>query len=42
MNNNTKKRLERTGWAVGSTTDFLQLSPEEASFIELKPLSQPE
>ncbi|MBY0505851.1 MAG: helix-turn-helix domain-containing protein [Bryobacteraceae bacterium] len=31
-----KKRLQRNGWAVGSATDFLQLSPEEASFIELK------
>lgn len=31
-----KKRLEQTGWAAGSATDFLQLSPEEASFIELK------
>lgn len=36
MNIDKKKRLERTGWAVGSATDFLRLSPEEASFIELK------
>lgn len=30
------KRLERAGWSVGSTTDFLELSPEEAAFVELK------
>jgi predicted XRE-type DNA-binding protein len=36
MNIGKKKRLERTGWAVGSASDFLQLSPEEANFIELK------
>lgn len=36
MNTEKKKRLERSGWAVGGAADFLQLSPEEAKFIELK------
>jgi len=29
-------RLERAGWRVGSTRDFLGLSDEEEAFIELK------
>ena len=29
-------RLERTGWKVGSTAEFLGLSKEEAAFVELK------
>ena len=36
MNSEKKKRLERSGWAVGQAADFLQLSPEEAKFIEVK------
>ena len=36
MNSEKKKRLERSGWTVGGAADFLQLSPEEAKFIELK------
>ena len=36
MNIEKKKRLERSGWTVGGTADFLQLSPEEAKFIEIK------
>ena len=36
MNTEKKKRLERSGWTVGGAADFLQLSPEEAKFIELK------
>lgn len=31
-----RKRLEAAGWSVGSATDFLKLSPEEADFVELK------
>jgi len=31
-----KKRLESAGWTVSGAADFLQLSPEEATFIELK------
>ena len=36
MNIEKKKRLEISGWMVGGTADFLQLSPEGAKFIELK------
>ena len=31
-----KKKLERSGWKVGTATDFLGLSQEEAVYIELK------
>jgi len=31
-----RKRLEAAGWSVGSAADFLELSPEEAAFVELK------
>src|SRR5918911_761675 len=36
MNAAKRKRLEAAGWSVGSTADFLDLSPEEAAFVELK------
>jgi ribosome-binding protein aMBF1 (putative translation factor) len=36
MNSAKKKRLERAGWAVGDTAQFLQLSEEESRFLELK------
>lgn len=31
-----KQRLESAGWRVGDTAEFLELTPEEAAFIELK------
>ena len=31
-----RKKLEAAGWSVGSTADFLKLSPEESAFVELK------
>ena len=31
-----KNRLEKKGWKVGSVEEFLDLSPEEAAYIELK------
>jgi ribosome-binding protein aMBF1 (putative translation factor) len=31
-----RKRLEATGWKVGSANDFPGLTPEEAAFVELK------
>ena len=31
-----KKKLEKKGWVAGDAADFLQLTPEEASFVELK------
>ena len=36
MNSVKRKRLERAGWVVGDTAEFLQLSEEEARFVELK------
>ncbi len=36
MNNNKKKRLQNKGWVVGDTTKFLNLSPEEVAYVELK------
>jgi ribosome-binding protein aMBF1 (putative translation factor) len=31
-----RKKLEAAGWKVGSAADFLELTDEEAAFIELK------
>ena len=31
-----RKSLEAKGWKVGSAADFLELSDEEAAYIELK------
>lgn len=31
-----RKKLEAKGWKVGSAGDFLSLSPEEISYVELK------
>jgi len=36
MEKNKKKRLEEAGWRVGTASEFLELSPEEAAFVELK------
>lgn len=36
MDKARKHRLETGGWRVGSAADFLELSPEEAAFVELK------
>ena len=36
MDKAKQKRLEAKGWKVGTTADFLRLSPEEARYIELK------
>jgi len=36
MDKSKQKRLEAKGWKVGTTADFLRLSPEEARYIELK------
>jgi DNA-binding transcriptional regulator YiaG len=36
MNSAKKKRLERAGWVVGDTAQFLQLTEEESRFLELK------
>ena len=31
-----RKRLEENGWKVGTTADFLNLSPEEAAYVDFK------
>jgi DNA-binding XRE family transcriptional regulator len=31
-----RKKLEAKGWKVGSVEDFLDLTPEELAYIELK------
>jgi len=36
MNASKKARLERNGWAVGDTAQFLNLSSQEAQFVGLK------
>ena len=36
MNKAKRKKLEQRGWKVGSTSEFLRLTTEEARFIELK------
>lgn len=36
MNKAKRKKLERRGWKVGSTSEFLGLTAEETRFIELK------
>jgi ribosome-binding protein aMBF1 (putative translation factor) len=36
MKQTKRKKLEAKGWKVGSTSDFLQLTPEEQAFIEMK------
>ncbi|HEX5387691.1 MAG TPA: helix-turn-helix domain-containing protein [Gemmatimonadales bacterium] len=36
MNKAKQTKLEADGWRVGSTADFLKLSPEEVAFVETK------
>jgi len=36
MNARKRKRLQASGWKVGSAREFLGLSDEEAAFVELK------
>ena len=36
MRESKRKRLEAKGWRVGDTAEFLNLSPEEAAYVELK------
>jgi len=31
-----RKRLEEQGWKVGSADDFLNLTPDETAYIEMK------
>jgi|SRR6267143_1254302 len=36
MKTSKRKRLEAKGWKIGSAADFLNLSREEAAYVELK------
>jgi DNA-binding XRE family transcriptional regulator len=36
MNTAKKRRLESKGWKVGTAREFLNLSAEEAAYVELK------
>jgi DNA-binding XRE family transcriptional regulator len=36
MDQRKRKKLEVGGWSVGSADDFLDLTPEETRYIELK------
>jgi hypothetical protein len=36
MEKSKHKKLEKAGWRVGSIADFLDLSADEAAFVELK------
>ncbi|MDP2883521.1 MAG: helix-turn-helix transcriptional regulator [Ignavibacteria bacterium] len=36
MNNAKRKRLESKGWKVGTASEFLNLSPEQAAYVDLK------
>jgi DNA-binding XRE family transcriptional regulator len=36
MDNGKRKRLEKAGWRLGDASDFLGLSPEESSYIDMR------
>jgi len=36
MDKAKRKRLETKGWRVGTAAEFLELTPEESAYIELK------
>ena len=36
MKNSKRTRIQAGGWRVGSVADFLELTPEEAAFVETK------
>jgi predicted XRE-type DNA-binding protein len=36
MNKDKRKKLEAKGWKVGSAEEFLDLTPEESAYINLK------
>lgn len=36
MRESKRKRLVARGWKVGSTAEFMKLTPEEAAYVELK------
>jgi len=36
MKKTKRKNIEAKGWKVGTVADFLELTPEESAYIELK------
>jgi ribosome-binding protein aMBF1 (putative translation factor) len=36
MQSSKRKKLEAAGWKIGNTDEFLDLSPDEAAYIEMK------
>ena len=36
MKKSKRARLEASGWRIGTAADFLNLTPEEAAFVETK------
>ena len=36
MKQTKRKKLEAKGWKIGTAADFLELTPEEVVFIEMK------
>jgi DNA-binding XRE family transcriptional regulator len=36
MDRAKRERLESKGWKIGTVTDFLELTPEETVFVEIK------
>ncbi|PZO44682.1 MAG: transcriptional regulator [Leptolyngbya sp.] len=36
MDQSTREQLAKRGWQVGTVSEFLDLSPEEATLIEIK------
>jgi hypothetical protein len=36
MDEQKKKRLTAGGWKVGNTDEFLELTPAEAAYVDLK------
>lgn len=36
MDERKRRKLEKAGWQIGSADEFLELSPEEASYVEMK------
>jgi transcriptional regulator with XRE-family HTH domain len=36
MDQSKRERLESKGWKIGTVADFLELTPDEALFVEIK------
>lgn len=36
MDSKKRQKLEKAGWQIGSTDEFLELSPEETAYVDMK------